>query len=106
MPDRQDQHDVPGRQPATLRDVAVLATRQYGLATTILGRSTQQRMIRKNLECGTYARELRQGPPGLIFGDEIEQALQIAERPEAYRDARHERARGRRGIPPATLSAR
>jgi len=106
MPDRQNQHDVLGRQPAILRDVAVLATRQHEFAPTIFRQSTQQRVIRKNLEGCPYAREMRQCPPGIGFSDEIEQALQIAERPGAYFDARHERARGRRGFLPATLSAR
>ena len=50
------------------------------------------------------------GPTGssgqLGLQNEIEQALQVAERPSAYFDARHERARGRRGFLPVTLSAR
>jgi len=106
MPDRQDQHDVLGRQPAILRDIAVLAARQNELAPTILRHSTQQRVIRKDLECRPYAREPRPGPIWIGLGDEIEQALEIVERPGAYFDARHERARGRRGFLPATLSAR
>jgi len=71
MPDRQDQHDVLGRQPTILRDVAVLATRQHEFAPTIFRQSTQQRVIRKNLECRPYARELRQRPPGISFSHEI-----------------------------------
>ena len=106
MPDRQNQHDVLGRQPAILRDVTVLAARQHEFPSTIFGYSTQQRVVRKNRKCCSYARELRQRPPGIDFGDESEQALKIAERAGAYFDARHERARGRRGFLPPILAAR
>ena len=34
MPDRQNQHDVFGRQPATLRDIGVVAARQGARAVT------------------------------------------------------------------------
>jgi hypothetical protein len=68
-------HDV-----TTLFDVTVPATRQHELAPTLFHHSTQQRVIRKNLECRPYARELRQRPPGIGCSGEIEQALQVAER--------------------------
>lgn len=106
MSDSQDQHDILGRQPTILGDVAVLATGQHEFASTILRYPTQQRVIRQDFESCPYARDLRQRPIGFNFGNEIEQALQIAERPGTYFDARHERARGRRGFLPATLSAR
>ena len=106
MPDRQDQNDVVGRQPAILRDVTVLAARQHELAPAIFGHATQQRMVRKNLKCCSYTRELRQRPLGISVGYEIEQALQIAERAGGYFDARHERARGRRGFLPPIFAAR
>lgn len=106
MPDRQDQHDILGRQPAILCDVAVLPTGQHEFTSTILRYPTQQRMICQDFESWPYARDLRQRPTGIDVGNEIEQALQIAERPGAYFDARHERARGRRGFLPATLSAK
>ncbi len=106
MPDSQDQHDILGRQPTILCNVAILATRQHELASTILRYPTEQRVIRQNFESCPYARDLRQRPIGIEFGNEIEQALQIAERPGAYFDARHERARGRRGFLPATLPAK
>ena len=106
MPDRQDQHDILGRQPTILCDVAVPATGKHEFASTILRYPTQQRVIRQNFEGCPYARHLRQRPIGIDFGNEIEQALQVAERPGAYFDARHERARGRRGFLPATLSAK
>jgi hypothetical protein len=38
----------------------------------IFRHSTQQRVIRKNLESRPYARDLRQRPIGIDFGDEIE----------------------------------
>ena len=41
MPDCQDQHDVLGRQPAILGDVAVLATRQHEFAPTLFRDSPQ-----------------------------------------------------------------
>lgn len=41
MSDCQDQHDVLGRQPAILGDVAVLATRQHEFAPTIFRDSPQ-----------------------------------------------------------------
>ena len=66
------------------------------LERTLLGKSRRR----------PYARDLRQRPIGIDFGNDIEQALQIAERPGAYFDARHERARGRRGFLPATLPAK
>jgi len=106
MPDRQNQHDVLGRQPAILRDVTVLAARQHEFPPTIFGHLTQQRVVCENLKCRSYARELRQRPPGIDVGDEIEQALHVAERTGGYFDARHERARGRRGFLPPILAAR
>jgi hypothetical protein len=106
MPDRQDQHNVLGRQPATLCDVAVLAASQYEFPPAIFGHTTQQRVVRENLECCTYARELRQRSLGIGFGDKIKKALQVAERSGGYFDARHERARGRRGFLPPILAAR
>ena len=106
MPYREDQHEILGRQPTILGDVAVPATRQHEFAPTILRDPTQQRVIRKNLESRPHARDLRQRAIGIDFSNEIEQALQIAERPGAYFDARQERARGRRGFLPATLSAK
>ena len=63
---------------------------------TLLGKSRRR----------PYARDLRQRPIGIDFGNDIEQALQIAERLDAYFDACHERARGRRGFLPATLSVK
>jgi hypothetical protein len=78
MSDRQDYHDILGRQPTILRDVAVLATGQHEFPPTDLRHSTHQGVIRKKLAC----------------------------RPRAYFDARRERARGRRGFFPATLSAK
>ena len=106
MPDRQNQRDVLGRQPAILRDVTVLAARQHELPPAIFGHPTQQRMVRENLKCRSCARELCQRPLGINFGDEIEQPLQIAERAGGYFDARHDRARGRRGFLPPILAAR
>ena len=106
MPDRQDQHDVRGRQPAILRDVTVLAARQYELSPSIFGHPTEQWVIRENCEYRSYARELRQRPLGIDFGDKIEQALQVAERTDSYFDARHERARGRRGFLPPIRAAK
>jgi len=100
MPDRQNQHDVLGRQPTLFRYVTALASRQHEL------QPTQQRVVRENLECRSYARGLRQRPLGIGFGDEIEQALQVAGRTGGYFDARHERARGRRAFSPAILAAR
>ena len=106
MPDREDQHDVLGRQPAILRDITVRAARQDELPPAIFGYPTQQRVVRENLKCRAYTRELRQRPLGINVGYEIEQALQIAERAGGYFDARHERARGRRGFLPPILAAR
>ncbi len=106
MPDRQDQHDILGRQPTILCNVAVTAARQHELASAILRCPTEQRVIRQDFESCPYARDLRQRPSGIDLGNEIEQTLQIAQRPGAYFDARHERARGRRGFLPATLSAK
>ena len=106
MPDRQDQHDVLGRQPTVLGDVTVPATRQHEFASTVFGHTTEQRVVRQDLECRSYARELRQRPIGIGFGDRIKKALQVAERSGGYFDARHERARGRRGFLPPILAAR
>jgi len=106
MPGRQNQNDVLGRQPAILRDVTVLAARQHEFPPAIFGHATQQRVVRENLKCGSYTRELRQRPLGIDVGDEIEQPLQIAERAGGYFDARHDRARGRRGFLPPILAAR
>jgi len=106
MPHRQNQHHVLARQPAILRDVTVLAARQYEFSPAIFGHPTQQWVVRENLECCPYARELRQRKSGIGCSDNIEQALQVTERPGAYFDARHERARGRRGFLPAILPAR
>ena len=106
VPDRQDQYDILSRQPAVLRDVTVPAAGQHELAATVFGRSTEQRVIHENLECGTHARELCQRELRIGLGNEIEQPREIAERAGAYFDARHERARGRRGFLPRTLAAR
>ena len=106
MPDRQDQHDVLGWQPAILCDVTVLAARQHEFPPAIFGHPTQQWVIREYSECRAYARELRKRPPGTGFGDTIEQTLPIPDRPGGYFDVRHERARGRRGFLPPILAAR
>ena len=106
MPDRQDQHDVLVRQPAILRDVTVLAARQHELSPAIFGHPTQQRVVCENLKCCSYARKLRQRPVRINLRNDIEQALQVAERTDGYVDARHERARGRRGFLPPSLAAR
>ncbi len=106
MPDRQDQHDVLGRQPAIFRYVTVPAARQYELPPSTFGHPTQQRVVRENLKCRSDARELGQRPLGIDFGDKIEQALQVAERMGGYFDARHERARGRRGFSRLILAER
>ena len=106
MPDRQDQHDILVRQPAILRNETELAARQHELPPTIFGHPTQQRVVRENLECRSYARECFQRPLGIDFGDKIEQTLQVAERTGSYFDARHERARGRRGFLPPIFAAR
>jgi hypothetical protein len=53
-----------------------------------------------------HARQLRQRPIGIDLGHEIEQSLEIAKRAGGYLDARHARARGRRGLPPPIRSAR
>jgi len=78
MPDRQNQHDVLGRQPAILRDITVLAARQDELPPAIFGCPTQQRVVCENLKCRSYTLELRKRPLGINVGYEIEQALQIA----------------------------
>jgi len=106
MPDRQDQHDILGGQPTVFCDVAIPAARQYEFAPPFLRHATQQWMIRENLECGPQARNQGYRLPGINIGDEVEQSLQVTQRPNAYFDARHERARGRRGLLPATLAAR
>jgi hypothetical protein len=106
MPDRQDQHDILGRQPTVLGDVTVPATRQHEFASTVFGHTTEQQVVRQDLECRSYAREPRQRPLGVGLGDEVEQALQVTERTDGSFDARHERARGRRGFLPPILAAR
>ena len=106
MPDSQDQYDVFDWQPAVLCNVTVLAARQYEFPSAIFGHTTQQRVVRENLECLSCARQLRQRPLGIGLGDKIEQALKVVQRPGGYLDARHERARGRRGFLPPILAAR
>lgn len=106
MPHRQDQHDFLGWQPAILRDVAVPPARQYEFATTVFGCSAEKWVVREYREGCPHARQLRQCLPGIRFGGKVEEALQVTKRPRAYFDARHERARGRRGFLPSILAAR
>ena len=73
---------------------------------SLLGFTAQQRMIGQQLECATHAQELFAGPDGILFSDEIEEALQVPEGALGYFDPRHARALGRRAFSLATRFSR
>ena len=98
MPNRQNQHGVLTRKPTILGDISVASAREDELPPTLLGFTTQQWMIGQQLEGATHAQELFAGADGVLFSDEIEEALQIPQGTVGYFDARHARALGRRAL--------
>jgi hypothetical protein len=78
MPDGQDQHDVFCGEPAILGDVAVAAARKYELAAALLGFATQQRVVGQQFERAAHTQELFAGAGGILFGDEVEETLEIS----------------------------
>jgi len=98
----QDQDDIFGGQPAVLGNVAVATAREDKFPPALLGLTTQQRVIRQQFERAAHANHLLSGSRRILFGDEIEEALQIRQRAFAYFDARHARPLGRRAFVPAT----
>jgi len=106
MANCQYQHHVIGRHPTILSHVAELAARKEQFPASIFGLAAQQRMICKQIKStpNTYnplACELR-----VVFGEKIEEPLEVGERSSSYLDARHARARGRRTDLPATRASR
>lgn len=92
--------------PAILRGAGVAPPREHELAPPVLGRPPEPGVVLQHGECRPHAREPRGGETRVAPGDEIEQALEVAERPVRQDDARHDRARGRRAPRPATRCSR
>jgi hypothetical protein len=106
MPNRQNEHDVIGREPSVFRNVAMAAAREHELPSPVLCAATKERMVCQQLECFTNAQESFACSARIVMRHKIEEPLEVREGSIRYFDARHERARGRRAFFPATRAAR
>ncbi len=86
--------------------VAVASACQHQFAASVLGLAAEQRMLRKQLKGSINAVDLPSGGAGVFLGNEIEQPLQIEERPLAYFDPRQDRGFGRRTRLPSMRATR
>jgi hypothetical protein len=106
MPNRQNEHDVIGREPSVFRNVAMAAAREHELPSPVLCAATKERMVCQQLDCFTNAQESFACSARIVIRNKIEESLEVREGSIRYFDARHERARGRRAFFPATRAAR
>ncbi len=106
MTDRPDQHGILCGPPPILSDVAVAPAREAEFPAAIHGFTSPGGMVRSPLACAAHAQELLTGAGGIFLHDEIEEALEVRDRPFRYFDARQVRALGRRALFPAIRSSR
>ena len=96
----ENQDNVIGWKPTILCDVPVAAARKHEFTPPFLGFAPQQRVVRQEFKRLAHAQKLLASPLRILRRDEIEEPLEICERPLGYFDARHARARGRRPFLP------
>ncbi len=106
MANCQYQHGVIRRHPTILSHVAELATGKEQFPAPILGHAAQQRMVCEQIEGAPNTDNPLACELGVVFGEKIEEPLEVGERSSCYLDARHARARGRRTDLPATRASR
>ncbi|CAG0938113.1 hypothetical protein GPROT2_00156 [Gammaproteobacteria bacterium] len=102
----KDEHNILCGQPAVLGDIAIPATRQYQFPAPVLGLMTEQRVVGQQFHGLAHTQHPGTGPSRIVFGEKVEQPLEIGKRLRRYFDPRQRRARGRRAFAPAARASR
>lgn len=102
----QYQHHVILRQPPILCDITVASACKHQFTPIVFGDTPEVRVICQELECSTHAEQLLSRSDRVFGGNEIEESLEICQRPSGYFDTRQVRALGRRDFLPETRVSR